>query len=114
MIYHTYFPSPPLSQFVAFLWSSEGEDLPQAQVRLLPIGMMELVINLCSNSIPAKLREPKLKQLASSGWVRSLCFVGRPLWTYLDGCNAHRRCFRRGNMPAFRCCVRQIVILSDV
>jgi len=52
MIYHTYFPRPPLSQFVAFFWCSEGENLPQAQVRLLPIGAMELVINLRSNSIP--------------------------------------------------------------
>ncbi|HAJ64811.1 MAG TPA: AraC family transcriptional regulator [Cyanobacteria bacterium UBA8543] len=52
MIYHTYLPRPPLSQFVAFLWSSEGDDLPKAQVRLLPIGSMELVINLREDAIP--------------------------------------------------------------
>ena len=52
MIYHTYLPRPPLSQFVEFLWSSEGDDLPKAQVRLLPIGSMELVINLREDAIP--------------------------------------------------------------
>ena len=46
MIYHTYIPRSPLSQFVAFLWSSEGDGLPQAQVRLLPVSSMELVIKL--------------------------------------------------------------------
>jgi len=51
MIYHTYIPRSPLSQFVAFFWSSEGDDLPQAQVCLLPIGSMEIVINLCQDSI---------------------------------------------------------------
>ncbi|MEW6493089.1 MAG: helix-turn-helix transcriptional regulator [Cyanobacteriota bacterium] len=52
MIYHTYVSRSPLSQFVAFLWSSEGDNLPKAQVRLLPIGSMELVINLRSDAIP--------------------------------------------------------------
>ena len=52
MKYHTYLPRSPLSQFVAFLWSSEGDNLPKAQVRLLPIGSMELVINLGKDEIP--------------------------------------------------------------
>ncbi len=51
MIYHTYLPRSPLLHFVAFLWSSEGDNLPKAQVRLLPIGSMELVINLRSDAI---------------------------------------------------------------
>jgi hypothetical protein len=51
MIYHTYLPRSPLLHFVAFLWSSEGDNLPKAQVRLLPIGSIELVINLRSDAI---------------------------------------------------------------
>ncbi|URD53850.1 helix-turn-helix domain-containing protein [Chroococcidiopsis sp. CCNUC1] len=51
MIYHTYIPRSPLLQFVSFFWSSEGDDLPQAQVRLLPIGAMEIVINLRQGAI---------------------------------------------------------------
>lgn len=41
MIYQTYQPKSPLSQFVEFLWSREGDHLPQLQSRLLPIGSME-------------------------------------------------------------------------
>jgi len=44
MIYQTY--SIALSQFVEFLWIREGDNLPESQSRLLPIGSMELVINL--------------------------------------------------------------------
>ncbi|NJL61240.1 MAG: helix-turn-helix domain-containing protein [Methylacidiphilales bacterium] len=51
-IYHSYVPRSPLSQFVKFLWSSEGDRLPTSQVKLLPIGSMELVINLDSDTIP--------------------------------------------------------------
>jgi AraC-like DNA-binding protein len=52
MIYQTYQPRSPLSQFVELLWSREGENLPKAQSRLLPIGSMELVINLLDDRIP--------------------------------------------------------------
>jgi AraC-like DNA-binding protein len=52
MIYQTYQPRSPLSQFVELLWSREGENLPKAQSRLLPIGSMELVINLHEDRIP--------------------------------------------------------------
>ncbi|KAM3099834.1 DUF6597 domain-containing transcriptional factor [Phormidesmis sp. 146-12] len=52
MIYQTYQVRPPLSQFVELLWSREGENLPKAQSRLLPIGSMELVINLHEDKIP--------------------------------------------------------------
>ncbi len=52
MIYHTYIPRPPLSQFVKFLWSSEGNDIPTPMLQLLPIGSMELVINLDADTIP--------------------------------------------------------------
>jgi AraC-like DNA-binding protein len=52
MIYQTYQPRSPLSQFVKLLWSREGENLPKTQSRLLPIGSMELVINLYEDRIP--------------------------------------------------------------
>jgi len=52
MIYQTYQPRSPLSQFVEFLWIREGNNLPQFQSRLLPIGAMELVINLHEDRIP--------------------------------------------------------------
>jgi AraC-like DNA-binding protein len=52
MIYQTYQPRSPLSQFVELLWSREGENLPKTQSRLLPIGSMELVINLYEDKIP--------------------------------------------------------------
>jgi AraC-like DNA-binding protein len=52
MNYQTYQPRSPLSQFVELLWSREGENLPKAQSRLLPIGSMELVINLLDDRIP--------------------------------------------------------------
>jgi AraC-like DNA-binding protein len=52
MIYHTYLPPSPLSQFVEFLWFREGYNVSRAQARLLPTGSMELVINLRSDTIP--------------------------------------------------------------
>ncbi len=52
MIYQTYQPLSPLSQFVDFFWSREGDNLPQWQSRLLPIGSVELVFNLCEDRIP--------------------------------------------------------------
>ncbi|MBW4619605.1 MAG: helix-turn-helix transcriptional regulator [Cyanosarcina radialis HA8281-LM2] len=48
----TYRPRSPLSQFVEFLWFREGDNLLQSQSRLLPIGSMELVINLHEDRIP--------------------------------------------------------------
>ncbi|MBD1866263.1 AraC family transcriptional regulator [Cyanobacteria bacterium FACHB-471] len=61
MIYQTYQPrlacgatlkEPPLSQFVEFLWFRAGESPSETQSRLLPIGSMELVINLHEDKIP--------------------------------------------------------------
>lgn len=53
MIYQTtYQPRSPLSQFIEVLWMREGDNLPQSQSRLLPIGSMELVINLHEDRIP--------------------------------------------------------------
>jgi AraC-like DNA-binding protein len=52
MIYQTYQPQSPLSQFVEVLWMREGDNLPQTQSCLLPIGSTELVINLLEDRIP--------------------------------------------------------------
>jgi hypothetical protein len=52
MLYQTYQPQSPLSKFVEVLWMREGDNLPQTQSYLLPIGSMELVINLHDDRIP--------------------------------------------------------------
>jgi AraC-like DNA-binding protein len=59
MIYQTYQPKSPLSQFVEVLWMREGDNLPQTQSCLLPIGSMELVINLHEDRIPLFDRESR-------------------------------------------------------
>lgn len=52
MIYQTYIPPLLLSQFIEFFWIREGEHLSAVQTRLLPMGTIELVINLHEDSIP--------------------------------------------------------------
>ena len=42
----TYFPPPPLSDFVDRFWFYQGYTQPHAKERLLPTGTIELVINL--------------------------------------------------------------------
>jgi AraC-like DNA-binding protein len=59
MIYQTYQPRSPLSQFIELLWSREGENLPRTQSRLLSIGSMELVINLHEDRIPLFNRDSR-------------------------------------------------------
>jgi AraC-like DNA-binding protein len=46
MRFFHHIPAPPLSDFVAMLWSYEGYHQPHDKERLLPDGSMELVINL--------------------------------------------------------------------
>lgn len=46
MLYRTYIPQPPLSDFVNLFWLYEGYDPPHAMERILPTGMMELVVDL--------------------------------------------------------------------
>lgn len=67
MIYHTYLPGWPLSQFVAFLWFREGYNVPKAQARLLPIGSMELVINLREDAIPLFDRQSRARRGSTRG-----------------------------------------------
>lgn len=68
MIYYTtYRPRSPLSQFVEFLWFREGDHLPQSQSRLLPIGSMELVINLHEDRIPLFDRQSRAECGSTNG-----------------------------------------------
>ena len=46
MRHRFYAPAPPLSDFVALLWSYEANVLPHPKERLLPTGTVELVIDL--------------------------------------------------------------------
>lgn len=46
-----YIPQPPLSQFVHMLWFWEGYHPPHTKERILPSGMMELVINLADEPL---------------------------------------------------------------
>jgi len=46
MIYQTYRPSFPLSQFIEFLWFFEGACPGCTKERVLPNGVCELIINL--------------------------------------------------------------------
>src|SRR5215813_11264836 len=47
VIYCTYIPQSPLSEFVDSFWYHEGFDLPHPRECHLPIGTVELVFNLC-------------------------------------------------------------------
>lgn len=67
MIYQTYVPRLPLSQFVEFLWMREGDNLPKAQSRLLPVGSMELVINLHEDRIPLFDRHNRVQCGSTNG-----------------------------------------------
>jgi len=51
MLYRTYIPRPPLSDFVNLFWLYEGHDPPHAKERVLPTGTMELVIDLHEDEI---------------------------------------------------------------
>lgn len=46
MIYRTYKPCPPLSDFVELFWFHQGQDLPHTRERVLPNASMGLIINL--------------------------------------------------------------------
>jgi len=46
MLYLTYIPKPPLSEFVVLFWLYEGYSQPHAKERIMPDGSMQVVINL--------------------------------------------------------------------
>ena len=56
MLYRTYRPAPPLSDFVALFWYYEGYTQPHAKERIMPDGSMQVVINLCEDEI--KIYDP--------------------------------------------------------
>jgi AraC-like DNA-binding protein len=51
MLYQTYIPQPPLSDFVSQIWLYEGYSTTHQLERILPDGSLELVINLQENNI---------------------------------------------------------------
>lgn len=54
MIYRTYIPQPPLSEFVELLWYYEADEPPhekKQKERVLPTGTMEMVINLRDDAL---------------------------------------------------------------
>lgn len=46
MVYRTYIPQPPLSEFVDLFWSYEGYNPPHVRERVIPTGTMQLIFNL--------------------------------------------------------------------
>jgi len=52
MIYKTYQPCLPLSQFIEFLWYWEEENATEAQSCILPMGSVEWVIDLHEDHLP--------------------------------------------------------------
>lgn len=51
MIYRTYNPQLPLSNFVDFFWFYEGHDPPHAKERVIPTGTMALIVNLRDDTL---------------------------------------------------------------
>jgi hypothetical protein len=54
MIYRTYIPQPPLSEFVELLWYYEADEPPHEKKQkecVLPTGTMEMVINLRDDAL---------------------------------------------------------------
>lgn len=51
MFAHTYYPQPPLADFVELLWLYDDYRVPHAQERLLPTGTTTLVVNLALREV---------------------------------------------------------------
>jgi AraC-like DNA-binding protein len=51
MVCLTRIPGPPLSHFVELLWLYDGYAQPHAKERILPSGVMQLVINMAGDSL---------------------------------------------------------------
>lgn len=51
MVYCTYIPQPPLSEFVDLFWSYEGYNPPHVRERVIPTGTMQLIFNLREDEI---------------------------------------------------------------
>ncbi|HEY9826728.1 MAG TPA: helix-turn-helix domain-containing protein [Stenomitos sp.] len=82
MLYRTYQPRLPLSQFIEFFWLREGNSSSAVQTRLLPMGTMELVINLNEDSIPLFDRRSRIQQGSTNGTM--LCGTHSENFIVLD------------------------------
>lgn len=51
VLFLTYIPKPPLSQFVELFWFYEGYTQPHAKERIMPDGSMQVVVNLLEDEI---------------------------------------------------------------
>lgn len=67
MIYATYQPQSSLSRFIEFFWMREGDNLSVVQTRLLPMGTMELVIDLHEDRIPLFDRQSRIQCGSTNG-----------------------------------------------
>src|ERR1041384_7813909 len=59
MIFRSYIPAAPLSDFVALFWLYEGYVQPHARERVLPDGSVELVISLAETESRVYEGEPE-------------------------------------------------------
>ena len=57
MLYRTYTPGPPLSEFVESFWYYEGGDAPHEKERVLPYGSLGLMINMKADNFRLYDRE---------------------------------------------------------
>jgi hypothetical protein len=57
MLYSTYRPSPPLSEFVELFWLYDGYTQPHAKGRIMPDGSMQVVVNLLEDEL--KIYDPR-------------------------------------------------------
>jgi AraC-like DNA-binding protein len=57
MLYSTYKPSPPLSEFVELFWLYEGYTQTHAKERIMPDGSMQVVVNLLEDEF--KMYDPR-------------------------------------------------------
>jgi len=67
MTFLTHLPPPPLSDFVVSFWLYKGEAQPHAKDRILPTGMIGMVINLQEDEIRTYDREDTGKVYRSRG-----------------------------------------------
>jgi len=51
VLFLTYIPKPPLSQFVELFWFYDGYTQPHAKERIMPNGSMQVVVNLLEDEI---------------------------------------------------------------
>jgi AraC-like DNA-binding protein len=73
MTFHKHLPPPPLSDFVASIWLNEGDAVPHAKDRILPTGMIGLVINLQEDEIRTYDRETGRVERSRGAAVAGAC-----------------------------------------